>query len=93
VREWPALAEPVCRFARFRQDAAQKGSLLVEPAQAALFEQAETALRYQQVPAIQRVDQRADRIVAQDVEAEIVQSICDGSPPPTLSKLRGNCSC
>src|ERR1017187_7280796 len=27
------------------------------------------------------------------VEAEIVQSICDGSPPPTLSKLRGSCSC
>jgi CBS domain-containing protein len=33
------------------------------------------------------------RVVGILTEAEIVQSICDGSQPPTLSKLRGSCSC
>lgn len=33
------------------------------------------------------------RVVDILTEAEIVQSICDGSQPPTLSKLRRSCSC
>src|SRR5208282_3280511 len=53
----------------FRQDAAQKGSLPVEPAQAVLFEPAETAFRWQQVPALRRVDQSVDRIIAHHVES------------------------
>ena len=42
------------------QDASEQATLLVEPAQALLFEQPETALRYYEVAAIQRIDQRVE---------------------------------
>jgi hypothetical protein len=44
----------------FGQDASEQATLLVEPAQALLFEQPETALRYYEVAAIQRIDQRVE---------------------------------
>src|SRR6266851_5666281 len=50
------------------QDASKQATLLVEPAEVLLFEQPETALRYYEVAAIQRIDQRVERISAQYVK-------------------------
>src|ERR1700731_2857575 len=57
------------------QDASKQATLLVEPAEALLFEQPETALRYYEVAAIQRIDQRVERISTQDVEPRAAEDI------------------
>jgi len=57
------------------QDASKQAILLGEPAEALLFQQPETALRHYEVAAIQRIDQRVERISAQDVEPRGGQDI------------------